>query len=281
MKNDQSPEVEQSIESVDQVSIISNVDAADAARVAFGRYLKPDFYVDDPTFETLTEADKHWFSPTQIERALFRPPANTSMTVRIDPGDWRSPKLSLNHEEFKIIGRFPEKLAEGVMRQVLAAGDVDEDRVEKAQRGRLHAVTSKQEDTQEHLDKMLERIEQYAVFAAKAHAAGWAHLRSHEMQELFNLCSQELTTIMDIFQIREGWSDEYREKRYAGMMYYLTQGDQRTRVDHWEKTIGTVRRYLASRIRLFENHLMHNQQWLDKQPIPASMQAAESDTSSK
>lgn len=281
MNDDQSPEVEQSIELTEHAPVISNVDAADAVRVAFGRYLKPNFYVDDPTFESLSESDKHWFSPTQIERALFRPPTNTPMTVRIDPGDWRSPKLSLNHEEFKMVGRFPEKLAEGVMRQVLAAGDVDEVRVEKAQRGRLHAIIGKQQDTQAHLDKMLERKDQYAVFAAKAHAAGWAHLRSYEMQELFNLCSQELTTIMDIFQIREGWTDEDRERRYAGMMYYLTQGDQRTRVDHWEKTIGTVRRYLASRIRLFENHLTLNQEWLNKQPIPASMQSTESDSSTK
>lgn len=250
----------------EQPSLFGDPDAAHAARVAFGRYLRPDFYVDDPTFEALPNEYKEWFDPTQIEIALFRPPKGTHMTVRIDPENWRrSPYLSLNQEDFALVGRFPVKLAESAIRQTLAAGEVNEERVAAATRSGIHAVEARQEATEKHITAMQERKEQLDLFAKKARAAGWAHLKSDDMQELFNLCSQELITIMDILQIREEWTDAERENRYAGMMYYLTQGSQRTRVEHWRATIATVRRYLSAKIHLFDNHLVFNQKWLDEQ----------------
>ena len=253
-------------EPVIEQKVVSNDQMVHLARVAFGRFLKPEIFVDDnPSFSGLDTAHKEWFNPSTIERSLFRPPADALLTVRIDPDNRRSPVISLNEVDFALIGRFPEKLAESAFRKTLAAGDRNQDRVAAAERSRLHAVESRQIVTVKQLTSMLERREELDLFAAKAKAAGWAHLTPSHMQELFNVCSQELITILDILHAREGWSDQERQQRYDGMIYYLTQGDQRSRVKHWQSTIGTVRRYLNARINTFENHYSSAAAWLSKQ----------------
>ena len=260
-----SPEKEPMLPAVEHQP--DTTDLAHSARVAFGRYLKPEDYFVDPTFADLTPEDKAWFTTQDIEKALFRPPEKTLMVVRIEPDNPRSHRISLNQAEFALIGRHPDKLAESAFRGTLAAGEMTQERLAAARRSKIHAVTGRMESTANHLVKLNERKEELNLFEKKVKAAGWAHLSALNMQDLINLCSQELLSILDVLQARENWGDELRVKKEESMIYFLTQGSQKTRVEHWRSTVSMVKRYLNARIRTFQNYHAFSDFWLSKEIV--------------
>ncbi len=226
-------------------------------RAAFGRFLKPEQYdvFGDYDISTLTEAEKAWLTPANLASNLFGRPSEAKSVVN---------RIALNGYEYKLVSRSPKKLAETAVTNTLASDDVNQDLLDRSERSGRHALEGKLVRMNEHAEAMRARRDSVRELKRRAEMPGRAHKSDAYMRQLFNDAFTEFKTILEAVHIQRRWSDEQRHKVEASLLNYLTQGDQRTRTQHWKKMLDLAVNYLDIRIGLFTRKSQESQVLIDK-----------------
>lgn len=229
-------------------------------KVAFGGFVKPEMYdiFGDYDLSQLSEAEKAWINPAKIGDLLLDPSDKADLVVD---------RVALNPYEHGFILRTkdPKHLASVAKSRTLGTKDLSDEVVSKSNRAPIHAVESKQEAMEVHVEKLKARRADIKELAKEAKTPGYAHKTPERMKELISGAWQEFTTMLDVMHVQRGWDDEKRNKANAAMINYLTQGSSRERVGHWQQMLQLADGYLGARIHLFSDRINKTDDYLQRQ----------------
>lgn len=214
------------------------------ARVAFGRYVKPEMYdvFGDYDLSDLTDSEKQWMGPKVLGELLFEQPTTVPFTLR---------GIALNATEYGMLARHPQRLAETAEQRSLKDKDIDDTVIATGKRAEIHALENKTEVMTAHAAKLAGQREMIKELQREAKKPGFAHKSPERMKELMSAAWIEFTGMLDVVHIQRDWNDDTRKRAEAALIHHLTQGSQRDRVAHWQSMIHLADGYLGARLYLF------------------------------
>jgi hypothetical protein len=254
------------VDDQDRLFEVPELEQAEQQRVSFGRYLKPEMYdiFGEYDLSQVTEDEAKWMTPKRIARELFAESPRSPVQGFVVDG------ILLNQFEYRLVPRSPEALGTASLSKVLGDNDIDADLIERAKRGRVHALGSKIDAMATHSEKLHERRENIVKLQKLAYRPGHGNVLPDQSPDtvkfLFAEAWSEFTNILDVLQVQREWTQDQRTSAEAALINYLTQGPQRDRVMHWREMLVMARTYLVARTYLLQKRTKQTLKLLDSYP---------------
>lgn len=244
-----------------QDSVSSNEEVMKPKLVAFGGFVKPELYdiFGEHNLDDLSEVEKSWMTASRLRDLVLSPQSDDKFLVD---------EVSLNTFEYNLIARSPLHLGKFAAARVLRDNDLDDNQLAASRRAPVHVFEQKITGMEAHQNKLVEQKAMIRELEKEVRTPGFAHKTPRRMNQLIAAAWGEFTVMLDVIHLQRGWDDSKRQRAESALINYLTQGGQRERVSHWDKTLKVSDNYLTQRILLFRRKIQFTQHELSKYQEP-------------
>lgn len=244
-------------------AVEQQLDIVHQPNVAFGRFVKPETHdvFGEYDLATVSEEEQRWMTAQRLTGILFDRGPRFGLGI-VDG-------VRVNTEEYGLVARHPNWIANTVISRVLGDREVDDARIEKAQTRAAESLERKSEKMYDYVRGLELKRDNIGDLAREARTPGFAHKKEERMTELFGTALGEFNNMLNVAHVQREWNDETRFRAHTTLLHYLTSGSQRTRVQNWQAMLSLSDRYLDARIYLFRNRIRRTGEFLTSMSLAA------------
>lgn len=223
-------------------------------KVAFGRYLKKGIHdaAGERNSSIITDSERRTMSPDTIAPIIYRAKENRSMQQGYFVDD-----VLLNQVEYRMLPRSPKSLAVDTHAKTMGQLDIREDpnALNRADRSITHVFETMQPVLAEHLGKLLSTRADLEKLSKLVSIPGFAHVGPEEMGRLIAVAWREFDNLIHVIAVQQNWNPEQIQVADTALVTSFTEGPQNQRVKCFADELRFTKRYVGSRVRLFQNRL--------------------------
>lgn len=223
-------------------------------RVAFGRYLKKAVHdvVGEMNPTLISEKERTTMFPDNIAPTIFR-----DSKRRSEQEGYYVDDVLLNQVEYRMLPRSPRHLATSTHARTLGQLDVREDGdvLARADRSIGHVFERLKPVLRDHLGSLVSAYTDLDKLSKLVKNTGFAHVGPAEMERLISVAWSEFNNLIHVVAVQRKWDPEQIQVAGISLVSSFTEGAQNKRVKAFSDELKFAKRYLRSRVRLYENRL--------------------------
>lgn len=223
-------------------------------KVAFGRYLKKGIHdvAGERNSSIITDSERRTMSTDTIAPIIYRAKENRNVQQGYFVDD-----VLLNQVEYRMLPRSPKSLAVDTHAKTMGQLDIreDPDVLKRADRSITHVFEAKQPVLAEHLGKLLSTRADLEKLSKLVSVPGFAHVGPEEMGRLIAVAWREFDNLTHVIAVQQNWNPEQIQVADTALVTSFTEGPQNQRVKNFANELRFAKRYVGSRVRLFQNRL--------------------------
>jgi hypothetical protein len=222
--------------------------------VAFGRYLSRAVHdvAGEKNPSLISFDERRTMAPDVIAPMIYRERKNRDVQKGYFVDD-----VLLNQVEYRILPRSPKSLAIDTHAKTMGQVDIreDSDVINRADRSVTHVFEAKKPVLTEHLEELRSTRSDLERLSKEVASPGFAHVSPEEMNRLVAVTWREFDNLIHVIAVQQNWNPEQIQVAETALVASFTEGPQNQRVKNFANELRFVKRYVGSRVRIFENRL--------------------------
>ncbi len=230
-------------------------------KVAFGRYLKRAIHdvAGERNPSLITKIERDTMRPENIAPLVYR-----NSRKRQGQEGYYVDDILLNQVEYRMIPRSPKHIATSAHARTLGETDLreDDDVLARADRSVSHVFEIMKPKLEEHLASLVSSYTDLDRLSKLVKTPGYAHETPEELERLISVAWNEFNNLVHIIGVQQNWNQEQLFVAETSLVASFTEGAQNKRVKAFGDQLRFAKRYLRSRVNLYENRLGKTESYL-------------------
>lgn len=240
-------------------------------KVAFGRYLKRAIHdvAGERNPSLISESERDTMRPENIAPVIYR-----NSKKRNEQEGYYVDDILLNQVEYRMLPRSPKHVATSTHARTMGEVDLreDDDVLARADRSIGHVFERMKPLMEDHLVSLVTSYGDLDRLSKLVKTPGFAHETPEELERLISVAWNEFNNLVHVVGVQQKWDQEQLFVAETALVASFTEGAQNKRVKAFADQLRFAKRYLRSRVYLYENRLGKTESYLPEPEQEAELE---------